>query len=89
MSEPVLIVLGYRNDGIERPMPITVTQWPGGSRPASFQYADDDVIEQMDGDQTAVWLATWNAHVYDLIRPMTAVEIAHAGQDHMSEEAPF
>lgn len=88
MTEPVLIVKGFRNDGIASPTPVTVTQWPKNTRPPSYQYATDDIINAMGDDETAVWLATWNSHVYELVRPMTEVEVSHALQDEMAE-VPF
>lgn len=87
-NEPVFIILGCRNDGIERPMPITVTQWPNNHRAASYQFASDPVLEAMGSDQTSVWWGEWDGEEYRLRRPLTEIEMEHALQDMMAE-VPF
>lgn len=84
MKEPVFITLGFRNDGIANPIPITVTQFPKRKdRAASCQFAYEDVLTIIGENMTAIWWAEWNGDEYDLIEPMTELEVARAKREAM------
>jgi hypothetical protein len=77
MSEPVLVVLAFRNDGEPEAMPACISSFPLhlAVRKAVWQYLTPEQLEKFGDNLTLYWEAEFNGEAFDLIRPITLREV--------------
>lgn len=73
MTEPVLIVLGFRNDGGKQQPPACITSVHGHRKPI-YQHLSEIELEMFEDNLTLLWEAEWFGDLYELLAPITQEE---------------
>lgn len=74
MTEPVIIAIGFRNDGKTDPIPACITSIQG-HRKGFYQHLTEIELEMFEDNLTMLWEAEFYGEGYELIAPITQEEV--------------